>query len=193
MSIGKNGVWKQSGSPNPNIFPEAQSSEVQYVYPTTGTYKDYLSKQTSIIPSSSQYTLSFYAKSTVNGDKIRSHYYNPNTTTTCVSSQGVNKTAADGNMDFTLTTEWIKYWVTYTQTETTAKKWIIFPRLMVGGGTGTISVKEVKFEEGPVATDWIPCEGDNLYVGAFHSFIEKEEKTRIQKNDYIEANSFIEL
>jgi hypothetical protein len=78
--------------------------ETQYTYPTS-SYKDWYSVQTSVIPAASQYTLSFYAKSTVNGDKIRSHYYNPNTTTTCISSQGTSKTAGDGHMDFTLTTE----------------------------------------------------------------------------------------
>lgn len=192
MSIYKNGVWKHSGSPNPNLLKNSVRVETQYTYPTS-SYKDWYTVQTSIIPTASQYTLSFYAKSTVNGDKIRSHYYNPNTTTTCVSSQGTSKTAGDGHMDFTLTTEWVKYWVTYTQTETTAKKWVIFPRLASGQGTGTVSVKEVKFEEGSVATDWIPCEEDNLYVGEFHGFIEKEEKAKIQKNDYIEANSFIEI
>lgn len=192
MGIYKNGVWKHSGSPNPNLLKNSVRVETQYTYPASN-YKDWYTVQTSIIPTASQYTLSFYAKSTVNGDKIRSHYYNPNTTTTCVSSQGTSKTAGDGHMDFTLTTEWVKYWVTYTQTETTAKKWVIFPRLASGQGTGTVSVKEVKFEEGPVATDWIPCEEDNIYVGNSHGFIEKEEKTRIQKNDYIEANSFIEL
>lgn len=149
---------------NPNLLKNTSSKEVQYTYPTTGTYKDWFSGQTTEIPSASKYTLSFYAKSTVDGDKVRSHYYNPNTTTTCVSSQGVTKTAGDGNMDFTLSTKWEKYWVTYTQTETTAVKNIIFPRMMTsGGGTGIVSVKEVKFEEGEKATSWIPNTQDALY------------------------------
>jgi len=63
------------------------------------------------------------------GDKLRTHFYYPNTTTTCVSSQGITKTASDGGMDFTLSTEWTRYWVTYTQNETTAVKRIICPRM----------------------------------------------------------------
>ena len=169
MDINKNGVVTTSGSPNPNIIPLTSDVEVQY-------------------------TLSFWAKSTVAGDKVRSHYYNPNTTTTCVSSQGTTKTAGDGNMDFTLSTEWTKYWVVYTQTETTARKWVIFPRMNTGTGTGTVSVKKVKFEPGNVATEWIPNSEDAKYIGDTHGIIEENNtKCKIQANGYIEANSFLEI
>ena len=124
---------------------------------------DHYAPTTLIVPSASQYTLSFDAKSTVAGDKLRTHYYSPNTTTTCVSNQGITKTATDGNMDFTLTTNWRRYWVTYTQTETTAVKHVICPRLMTSmGGTGTVSVRNVKFEEGTKATPWSPASSDAL-------------------------------
>lgn len=132
-----------------------------WTYPSS-SYSDKYSPITTIVPSATQYTLSFDAKSTVNGDKIRTHYYSPNTTTTCVSSQGITKTAADGNMDFTLTTQWKRYWVIYTQTETTAVKHLICPRLVSGQGTGTVSVKNVKFEEGSIATPWCPNSADVL-------------------------------
>lgn len=98
---------------NPNIIPGTWAEEKQYSYPSSG-YSDKFSPITTIIPTGSQYTLSFWAKSTVNGDKVRTHYYNPNTTTTCVNNQGVSKTASDGNIDFILTTDWKLYWVTYT-------------------------------------------------------------------------------
>ena len=119
---------------------------------------------TLVVPDKDVYTLSFEAKSTVNGDKMRTHYYSPNTTTTCISSQGITKTASDGNMDFTLTTTWAKYWVTYHQSATTAVKHVICPRLMEGQGTGTVSVRNVKFEEGSVATSWSPAKTDALYT-----------------------------
>lgn len=151
-----------------NLLPGTWSEEVTYTYPAS-SYSDKYAKSTIIVPSASQYTLSFYAKSTVNGDKIRTHYYSPNTTTTCVSSQGVTKTASDGNMDFTLSTNWEFYWVTYTQTETTAVKHVICPRMgsvkdQPGmSGTGIVSIKCVKIEEGSVATPWTPASTDTLY------------------------------
>ena len=145
-----------------NIIKNSWPEERSYTYPSS-SYSDKFSPITTIVPSASKYTLSFYAKSTVNGDKIRTHYYSPNTTTTCVSSQGITKTASDGNMDFTLSTSWKRYWVTYTQNETTAVKHVICPRLLSGQGTGTVSIKGIKFEEGEKATAWIPNSADALY------------------------------
>lgn len=137
---------------NPNLLPNSKLDGT-WTYPSS-SYSDKYSPITNIIPSGTQYTLSFDAKSTVDGDKIRTHYYSPNTTTTCISSQGITKTAADGNMDFTLSTNWKRYWVVYTQTSTTAVKHVICPRLVSGQGSGTISVKNVKLEEGSAATAW---------------------------------------
>lgn len=148
--------------PMPNLIPETSPIEKNYTYPASN-YSDKFSKQTSEIPSKDKYTLSFYAKSTVTGDKIRAHYYNPNTTTTWVKNNGETGSATDGNCNFTLTTQWQKYWVTYSQSSTTAKKTVIFPRMVSGQGTGTISIKYVKFEEGDKATAWIPNESDILY------------------------------
>jgi hypothetical protein len=104
-NISKQGVVKTTSVPNANILPGTSGKVINYNYPSSG-FSDYFIKKTSIVPSGSQYTLSFYAKSTVNGDKIRAHYYSPNTTTQAISSQGVTSTAGDGNIDFTLSTEW---------------------------------------------------------------------------------------
>ena len=153
-----------------NIISGTSPNEIQYTYPSSG-YSDKFSPITTIVPTASQYTLSFWAKSTVNGDKVTSHYYSPNTTTTCVSNQGISRTASDGNMIFTLSTDWEYYWVTYTQTETTAVKHVIFPRIAAVNnqynlpciGSGTISVKCVKFEEGSIPTPWVPNQADALY------------------------------
>ena len=150
-----------NGFGNPNLLANSKL-DGSWTYPSS-SYSDKYSPITTSIPTASQYTLSFEAKSTVNGDKIRTHYYSPNTTTTCVSSQGVSKGASDGNMDFTLTTNWEKYWVIYSQNETTAAKHIICPRLVSGYGTGTVSVRNVKLEEGNIATPWCPNVNDNLY------------------------------
>ena len=157
-----------SGDGADNILPGTVQNETTYTYPTS-SYNDKCYKKTSIIPSASTYTLSFYAKSTVNGDKIRAHYYSPNTTVRGESSQGAVTTSSDGNMTFTLSTDWKKYWVTYAQNATTAAKTIIFPRMgsvadQPGmSGTGTVSIRNVKFEEGNKSTVWKPNSTDTAY------------------------------
>jgi hypothetical protein len=191
-NVFKNGTVKGTGKANANILPSTSAKEVQYTYPSS-SYSDKFSKKTSIVPSGSQYTLSFYAKSTVSGDKIRAHYYSPNTTTRGVSSQGVTTTASDGNIDFTLTTDWKWYWVTYTQSSTTATKTVIFPR-MFSGYTGTVSIKMVKFEAGAVPTPWVPCSSDSsAYINDASSLFEGEEDCKILKIGGIKATEFIEV
>lgn len=197
-NISKQGIVSSTGTVNPNIIPGTSGKEIKYNYPSSG-YSDYFSKKTSIIPSETKYTLSFYAKSTVAGDKIRAHYYNPNTTTQGVSSQGVTSTASDGNIDFTLTTEWKLYWVTYTQSTTSATKTIIFPRMFsqerseAAKGTGTVSIKMLKFEEGSVPTPWVPNSTDPKYCGQNSSLFESEEDCKILKPGCIKSSEFIEF
>lgn len=191
VQVYKNGIVHAGGSGvGENIIAGTSSNEILYTYPSS-SYKDWFSSITTIIPSGSQYTLSFYAKSTVDGDKIRTHYYSPNTTTTCVSSQGTTKTATDGNMDFTLSTEWKRYWVIYTQTETIAVKHVICPRLLSGQGTGTISIKYVKLELGSHPTPWTPAPSD-YNIGSDHGFIETDGSITKFYTDFAEANEFIE-
>lgn len=153
-----------------NILPNTWAGERTFEYPSS-SFSDRWSCVTSIVPTASQYTLSFWAKSTVAGDQIRTHFYSPNTTTTCVSSQGITKTASDGNMNFTLSTSWQHYWVVYSQTETTAVKHVICPRMGAVGntygicyGTGVVSIKGIKLEEGSTPTPWIPNPADTAYT-----------------------------
>lgn len=198
----KKGIAIGSGNPNPNLISGSSIDAKEYTYPISDNYKDCFHVTTTIVPSASQYTLSFWAKSTVNGDKIRVHYYNPNTTTKCQSNQGITTTASDGQIDFTLSTEWQLYWVVYTQSETTTIKHLIVPRLgnpngssyySAMSGSGTISVKMVKFEEGNVPTAWVPNSADSYYFNTV-GFIEKEEgNCKIQKKGYFESNQFIEI
>lgn len=96
---------------------------------TTGTgYSDMYQMTTSIIPTGTQYTLSFYAKADLEGTKMSCYFYNPNTTTSSVNSQGGRVTSSDGRTVFVLSTEWTKYWVTWTQTQADKPKSIIIGR-----------------------------------------------------------------
>ncbi|MFO3862130.1 phage tail protein, partial [Klebsiella michiganensis] len=79
------------------------------------TYRDLISINLSAPVDGTEYVLSFYAKAAINGQKVRSHFYSPNSTKKAVSSQGNTFTNSDGLCDFTLTTEWQRYWVKWTQ------------------------------------------------------------------------------
>lgn len=96
---------------------------------TTGTgYSDMYQITTSIIPTGTQYTLSFYAKADLEGTKMSCYFYNPNTTTSSVNSQGGKLSSSDGRTVFVLSTEWTKYWVTWTQTQADKPKSVIIGR-----------------------------------------------------------------
>ena len=95
-------------------------------------------------------------------------------------------------MHFTLSTKWERYWVVYTQTSTTAVKHVICPRLISGEGTGTVSIKMVKFEEGNVPTPWCSNSADTNYVGSTLGFNELGSVPRVANAGYVEAQDFIE-
>ena len=96
---------------------------------TTGTgYSDMYQLTTSIIPTGTQYTLSFYAKADIDKTKMSCYFYNPNTTVNSVNSQGGRVTSGDGRTVFVLSTEWTKYWVTWTQTQADKPKSVIIGR-----------------------------------------------------------------
>lgn len=96
---------------------------------TTSTgYSDMYQLTTSIIPTGTQYTLSFYAKADIDKTKMSCYFYNPNTTVNSVNSQGGRGTSGDGRTVFVLSTEWTKYWVTWTQTQADKPKSVIIGR-----------------------------------------------------------------
>ena len=152
-----------------NLLVGTHKSPITYTYPTSG-YADKRSWKTTVLLNGSVYTLSFWAKSSVNGDKIRVHFYNPSNIISVVGSQGQRSTATDGLCDFVLTTTMTKYWVTYTIPKGgNSTRDVIIPRLGLGAtGTGTLTFQWEKLEEGNMATDWTPAPED--YV----SFVDVE-------------------
>lgn len=198
MDINKKGVANIGMTLGANIVPNTSLNEIKYTYPESN-FADRWTATTSIVPSASQYTLSFWAKSTVNGDKVRAHWYSPNTTTKAESSQGSISNYGDGNMTFTLSTNWEKYWVVYTQSSTTTVKHLIFPRMgsvqdqPSMSGTGIVSIKGIKLEEGNHPTPWVPNSEDINYMGLCHGV----EETNINKtkfyNGCIETNQIYEI
>lgn len=152
-----------------NLLVGTHKSPITYTYPTSG-YADKCSWKTTVLLNGSVYTLSFWAKSSVNGDKIRVHFYNPSNIISAVGSQGQRSTYTDGLCDFVLTTTMTKYWVTYTIPKGgNSTRSVIIPRLGLGAtGTGTLTFQWEKLEEGNIATDWTPAPED--YV----SFVDVE-------------------
>ena len=152
-----------------NLLVGTHKSPITYTYPTSG-YADKCSWKTTVLLNGNVYTLSFWAKSSVNGDKIRVHFYNPSNIISVVGSQGQRSTYTDGLCDFVLTTTMTKYWVTYTIPKGgNSTRSVIIPRLGLGvTGTGTLTFQWEKLEEGNMATDWTPAPED--YV----SFVDVE-------------------
>lgn len=143
-----------------NLLKSTHKTAVTFTYPSSG-YKDWFSGVTTIPLNGDTYTLSFWAKSTVDGDKIRTHFYNPSNITSTNGSQGQSSSHSDGRCDFTLTTNLTKYWVTYTIPKNgDSTRFVIVPRLVAGSGTGKITVQWEKLEESNKPTDWTPAPED---------------------------------
>lgn len=142
-----------------NLLNGTSDTEITNTYPTSG-FTDKVYYAMSVPANRTDYVLSFDAKATVAGDKINCYMYSSNQVTKAVSSQNVTSTNADGNMSFTLATNWVRYWVHYTITPTDQKPTIIVGRTVHGSGSGTVSFKCAQLEYGDIATPWQPSNGD---------------------------------
>lgn len=146
-----------------NLLKGTHQDAQNYSYPSE-SYFDFSSWVSSIPLNGSTYTLSFWAKSTVNGDGIRVRFYNPSNIISLKGSQGQRSNASDGQCDFILSTVLTKYWVTYTiPPNGNSTRSIIIPRMGKGigvNGSGNVTVQWEKLEEGNVATDWTPAPED---------------------------------
>lgn len=152
-----------------NLLPKTHKTAVTYKYPTGTNYWDPWNSVTTVPLNGDTYTLSFWAKSTVDGDKIIVHFCNPSNIISGKSSQGVTISYGDGRCPFTLSTTLTKYWVTYKiPAGGNSTRNIIIPRLYgpdrgeTEKGTGEITVQWEKLEEGNIATDWTPAPEDGI-------------------------------
>ena len=107
------------------------------------------------------YTLSFYAKANYNNITIRTHFY-PNTTASSYNCQGFSTTAAnDGLSNFTVSTEWKRYWVCYKTSASVSGTKNLIARLISGTSPGTtLRVALPKLEVGQIMTSWVPHAND---------------------------------
>ena len=116
------------------------------------------------------WTLSFEAKAATAGSKMNSYFYNNSSNivqaSSCRSSIGTTTCGGDGGITWTLTTSYIKYWVTwFFNTGAAATKNCIVGRALSGTNNGTtITVKNPKLEKGTKPTDWTPAPQDLVTV-----------------------------
>lgn len=108
-----------------------------------------------------EYVYSFFAKGGENGQTMTAYFYNPNSTISSVSSQGVSGGDVDGRMSFTLTTEWVRYWVKWKQNPGTGSKRLILARIQASSTKDqTVSITSPKLEVGNMPTEWSPAPSD---------------------------------
>lgn len=108
-----------------------------------------------------EYVYSFFAKGGENGQSMTAYFYNPNSTISSVSSQGVSGGDVDGRMSFTLTTEWVRYWVKWKQKPGTGSKRLILARIQASSTKDqTVSITSPKLEVGNMPTEWSPAPSD---------------------------------
>lgn len=161
--------YRLAGPGGTNLLPGTHVNENKITYPESNYSDRNIASIKTDVLNGTTYTVSFEAKSTHSGDKIRIHFYNPSNITKGIGSQGQNNTASDGNMDFTLSDKWEKYWATYTiPANGNATRSVIIARVGASNssfptGTGTLSFRHEKVEEGSIATPWCPNPADALY------------------------------
>ena len=130
---------------------------IDYDIETNNHYIDVLSWNNFLEANPDEtYTLSFWAKGDVN---LYSYFY-PSLVSRGYNSQGKTTTSADGSIYITLTTEWTRYWITWTtRSDISGLKNLIVGRVN-NRQTGNVCIAGPKFEIGNKPTDWSPAPED---------------------------------
>lgn len=144
-------------------------------YVTTDKYLDFAIARTSTVAGSThdtyrattttnltatEYVATFYARASRDGAVVLNHFFSPNTTLTGISSTNPMRTATDGAVYLTLTTEWQRYWIKWTQTPTDSPKTIIIGRNQ-SSTNATVEIAGVALYEGTTPQDWSPAPEDS--------------------------------
>ena len=109
------------------------------------------------------FTFSFYAKGNV--PELRVFFYGATgcvQVAKCVNSQGKTSTNTDGRLSFNITSDWQRYWVTWTLKNTgdiSVPKYVMLRTNDATSGQ-TVYVCGCKLETGNKATDWNPAPED---------------------------------
>ena len=130
---------------------------IDYEVKSNTSYVDILAWNSVFEPEKEQtYTLSFWAKGT---GTITSYFY-PNCVKEGYNSDGRKTTSLDGAINFNLTSEWKRHWVTWTTLSNVSGLKNITVARFNNNAIGQICVAAPKFELGNKATDWSPAPED---------------------------------
>lgn len=153
---------KNQASPNVTISDEKLFGNAVLKSNFTGTEEnlDMYNLETSIIPTGTQYTLSFYAKADTDKTIMYCYFYNPSNTTSSVNSQGVKGTNNDGRTMFTLGTTWTKYWVIWTQPPADKPKTVLIGRKTAEEPVSAIYMSSPMLVEGNKPQTWAKAPED---------------------------------
>nr|WP_226314445.1 gp58-like family protein [Streptococcus suis] len=126
----------------------------------SAAYYDTFRTATTIVPTSDTYIISFYGRSSVEGTRIANHFFSPNTTLTSDTSDGYKSISTDGTAYVTLSTSWKRYWIIWTQRETTTIKTVVVGRNF-STNNATVEIAGVALYEGNLNKDWSPAPEDS--------------------------------
>lgn len=162
---------------------------------SSSSYSEGWTASVARVEGENTYTVSFDAKADDDSTTAICHWYNPNTTQSSLSSDGHSGTGADGYVQVSLTTDWKRYWVTWTQSDTAStNKSLIVGRLSKpSSGTKTIYVRAIKMEVGNKATAWSPAP-EEADVRKYITDIDSNKGITIKPadtsgNNYLQINS----
>lgn len=213
MSIGKNGIWKHSGSPNKNYIKNSDWSNKTSAGLYTFNNDIVTFEATALNQSGNSFACSIdTAGLTDFKNKVLtfSMEYKIDTALTFGTTNpwvgfemGVSRNTTTGgsnqwldwyggkSIPTAVTNGWIKksFNVTISNYDIASLSISFYLR----DTTGKISYRHPKIEIGNTPTAWVLNESDINYVQNNHGFIENTTVAKIQQNDYIEANNFIEI
>lgn len=150
-----------------NLIADTDNTTVYSGNKGNSEYKDVWVGKTIVAPTDTQYIVSFDARAEV-AQNIKCFFYSPNTTLTSESSTGqLRENIVDGNAEVSITTEWKRYWVKWTQTPTDTIKNIIVGR---NDTANNIYIRAVKLEKGNKATAWTPAPEDQINSNVNNEF-----------------------
>jgi hypothetical protein len=189
MSIGKNGIWKHSGSPNENLlkgtyFTLEQTtnggSNKAYSITSTDLAKLKAGTQLTVSVDIEVYNVSSWSRIGVEP----SFYASDGQGTMYIGAWTTDKTNRKQRISATH--------ILRSDATGMGQNSVYIQGVTFGDG-GYIKLSNPKLEISAYPTSWVPNLADNIYIENTNGFIEYNDKARIQKNDYIEANNFIEI
>ncbi|HBS7443987.1 TPA: DUF1983 domain-containing protein [Klebsiella pneumoniae] len=171
ISVGGTNLIKNSGAMTgwSNVISETYrgNAVIGATVKAGSGYKDLREITLDAPVDAGEYVYSFYAKGAVDGQPMTVFFYNPNTTKSSETSQGIKSGSTDGRAYFTLTTSWARYWVKWKHTPTTGTKRLILCRIESNASNDqTVYISSPKLEVGNVVSDWNNSPTDSASASA---------------------------